>query len=153
MVIQISPRSGYSINLGPRNSEKNWGPTVSWRGPSQPARTINGCVGPGNARQQFLRGLGTAFSRVPPYFNHCPHAKEQFWGEGQARTCSDMSGNWYTQSESTGEEPVLRGCWLGCTGWGHIGATWRIRLNRPCAAVLRPHVKLLRPVILLWFGD
>jgi len=23
-------------------------------GPSQPACTINGCVGPGNARQQFL---------------------------------------------------------------------------------------------------
>jgi len=25
----------------------------------------------------------------------------------------------------------------------HIGATWRIRLNRPCAAVMLPYVKLL----------
>jgi len=25
----------------------------------------------------------------------------------------------------------------------HIGATWRIRLNRPCAAAMRPCVKLL----------
>ena len=33
---------------------KIWGRTVRRRGPSQPARTINGCVGPGNARQQFL---------------------------------------------------------------------------------------------------
>jgi len=24
----------------------------------------------------------------------------------------------------------------------HIGATWRIRLNRPCAASMRPYVKL-----------
>jgi len=25
----------------------------------------------------------------------------------------------------------------------HIGATWQIRLNRPCAAAMRPYVKLL----------
>jgi len=25
----------------------------------------------------------------------------------------------------------------------HIGATWRIRLNRPCAAAMRRYVKLL----------
>jgi len=25
----------------------------------------------------------------------------------------------------------------------HIGATWRIQLNRPCVAVMRPYVKLL----------
>jgi len=25
----------------------------------------------------------------------------------------------------------------------HIDATWRIRLNRPCAAAMRPYVKLL----------
>jgi len=30
-----------------------------------------------------------------------------------------------------------------CVTWGHIGATWRIRLNRPCAAAMRPYVKLL----------
>jgi len=26
---------------------------------------------------------------------------------------------------------------------GHIGATWRIRLNRPSAAAMRPYIKLL----------
>jgi len=26
---------------------------------------------------------------------------------------------------------------------GHIGATWRIRLNRPCAAEMRAYVNLL----------
>jgi len=31
----------------------------------------------------------------------------------------------------------------------HIGATWRIRLNRPCAEAMRPYVKLLY-VKLLW---
>jgi len=32
--------------------------------------------------------------------------------------------------------------WLSIYGV-HIGATWRIRLNRPCAAAMRPYVKLL----------
>jgi len=30
-----------------------------------------------------------------------------------------------------------------CVTWEHIGATWRIRLNRPCSAAMRPYVKLL----------
>jgi len=29
----------------------------------------------------------------------------------------------------------------------HIGETWRIRLNRPCAATMRPYVKLLSPPV------
>jgi len=32
----------------------------------------------------------------------------------------------------------------------HIGATWRIRLNRPCAAAIRPYVKLLRPLVIIY---
>jgi len=32
--------------------------------------------------------------------------------------------------------------WLSIYGV-HIGATWRIRLNRPCAAAIRHYVKLL----------
>jgi len=32
---------------------------------------------------------------------------------------------------------------------GHIGANWRIRLNRPSAAAMRHYVKLLWPVLLL----
>jgi len=33
----------------------------------------------------------------------------------------------------------------------HNGATWRIRLNRPCAAAMRPYVKLLWPPVSLRF--
>jgi len=32
--------------------------------------------------------------------------------------------------------------WLSIYGV-HIGATWQIRLNRPCAAAMWPYVKLL----------
>ena len=31
----------------------------------------------------------------------------------------------------------------------HIDATWRIWLNRPCAAAMRPYVKLLWPLVIL----
>jgi len=30
-----------------------------------------------------------------------------------------------------------------CPMGGHIGVTWKIRLNRPSAAAMRPYVKLL----------
>jgi len=36
-----------------------------------------------------------------------------------------------------------------CITWGHIGTIWRIQLNRPCAAAMRPYVKSLRPLVLL----
>jgi len=32
----------------------------------------------------------------------------------------------------------------------HIGAIWRIRLNRPRAAPMRPYVKLLRPLVIIY---
>jgi len=32
---------------------------------------------------------------------------------------------------------------------GHIGATWRIRLNHPSAAAMQPYVKLLWPLVIL----
>jgi len=37
-----------------------------------------------------------------------------------------------------------------CVTWEHIGATWRMWLNRPCAATMRPYVKLLWPLVLFW---
>jgi len=37
--------------------------------------------------------------------------------------------------------------WLSVYGL-HIGATWRIRLNCPCVAMMRPHVKLLWPLVI-----
>jgi len=36
--------------------------------------------------------------------------------------------------------------WLSVYGV-HIGATWRIRLDRPCVAAMRPYVKLLWPLV------
>jgi len=36
--------------------------------------------------------------------------------------------------------------WLSTYGV-HIGATWRMRLNRACAAAMRPYVKLLWPLV------
>jgi len=41
--------------------------------------------------------------------------------------------------------------WLSIYGV-HIGATWRIRLNRPCAAAMRSYVKLLRPLVSLLYN-
>jgi len=40
---------------------------------------------------------------------------------------------------------------LGVLDAVHIGATWRIRLNHPCAAAKRPYVKLLRPLLIFIF--
>jgi len=31
----------------------------------------------------------------------------------------------------------------------HIGTTWRMRLNRPCAAAIRPYVNLLWPLVFI----
>jgi len=44
------------------------------------------------------------------------------------------------------------GCGLGerkeaCVTWEHNGASWRIRLNRSCAAAMQSYVKLLRPLV------
>jgi len=38
--------------------------------------------------------------------------------------------------------------WLSIYGV-HIGATWWMRLNRPCAAAMRPYVKLLWPLVII----
>ena len=35
----------------------------------------------------------------------------------------------------------------------HIGATWRIRLNRPCAAAMRPYVRLLWPLAITYYAS
>jgi len=43
--------------------------------------------------------------------------------------------------------PVRCGFRLGCSRWGHIGATWRILLNRRFAAAMRPCVRLLWPLV------
>ena len=57
-------------------------------------------------------------------------------GRGHARA--------YTQSDSAGGSTGT--VWMpigGVLDGVHSGATWRIRLNRLCAAAMRPDVKLL----------
>jgi len=56
------------------------------------------------------------------------------------------------QNADTADTVHLRGVamatiFLAFYIWMHIGATWRIRLNRPCAAAMRPCVKLLWPLV------
>jgi len=54
--------------------------------------------------------------------------------KGQPRTCPDISNGWYTQSNlAVASIGTVRMPMRG-TRWGHIGATWRIRLYRSCAA-------------------
>jgi len=52
--------------------------------------------------------------------------------------CPDMSAVDILKANQQRTEPVRCEC-----QWGAIGATWRIRLNRPCAAAMRPFVKSL----------
>ena len=47
---------------------------------------------------------------------------------------TDRDAVWVVDSGGPKEE---------CVTGGHIGETWQIRLNRPCAAAMRPYVKLL----------
>jgi len=82
-----------------------------------------------------------------------PHVKGHLLGEGHARACPmtlcrELCKKWLNRSI----------CRLGCgLGWPNeaqaqshspggasvIGASWRIRLNRPSAAAMRSYVKLL----------
>jgi len=89
--------------------------------------------------------------------------KGQFWGKGRplqsiGTLCGHLCENswtnrfavWVVDSEwAEGNTSSIvfarwRQCVLPC---GHIGATWRIRLNRPSAAVIRSYVKLLWPLV------
>jgi len=48
-----------------------------------------------------------------------------------------------------GAKPVRCRCWLGVLDGMPIGTTWRMRLCRPCVAVVRPYVKLLLALVLI----
>ena len=67
--------------------------------------------------------------------NGCPKTAEQI----------EMVFGLWTRVESTSSVIFTR--WRQCDHMrGHIGATWRMRLNRPSAAAMRSYVKLLWPV-------
>jgi len=82
---------------------------------------------------------------------------EQFW-EGVKGPAKDMPlfvGR-YAQRDSAGAVLVRYGAdWRELDGV-YIGATWWIRLNRPCAAVMRPFDKFFDHLLLvvkkLWHG-
>ena len=80
-----------------------------------------------------------------------PHAKGQFWGgKGRPIVKYRDSLQWAVQKW---KNPLW--CRLGCgldprdhvSDGVYIGATWRIRLNRPCATAMQPYVKLLWPFV------
>jgi len=94
-----------------------------------------------------------------------PHWKGQFWGgNGRPIVKYRVFLQWAVQKWLNRSI-----CRLGCGfGWakgstssiifarrhqcahmgGHIGATWRIHLNRPSAAAMRSYVKLLWPLVI-----
>jgi len=58
------------------------------------------------------------------------------------------------QNTDIGDTLQLRGIALAKVFWlsiyeVHIGAIRRLRLNRPCAAAMRPYVKLLWPLVII----
>jgi len=75
--------------------------------------------------------------------------KGQFWtqrgtGPGHSRRCPAVDILKATQQVAA---PLLCECRSGVLDRLHFGATWRIQLNRPCAAAMRPYVILLWPLI------
>jgi len=54
LLIILAAARWLKYKFGGPGTLKNLGPYCQLKGPSQPARTVNGCVGPGNARQLFL---------------------------------------------------------------------------------------------------
>jgi len=75
--------------------------------------------------------------------DRCPKEGAIFQGQeadlGHARTCPVVDILKTAQKRAA---PVLCRCRLGVLDGVHTGATWRIRLNRPCAAAMRLYVKL-----------
>jgi len=55
--------------------------------------------------------------------------------------CTDRDAVWDAESGGS-REP------LGLLDEIHISDTWRMRLNRPCAAAMQPYVKLLWPIVI-----
>jgi len=83
---------------------------------------------------------------IPSIPSPDPHVKEQ---SGRPRTCPDMSGGRYTQSDSAGgRTSTVRMPILTALDGVHIGTTWRMRLNHPHAAAIRPYVKILWPPVI-----
>ena len=82
-----------------------------------------------------------------------PSVQEQFWGGKGAARCKVYGPSAVSCTKTAEPIDMPFGVWTRlaqgsmCYIEVHIGAIWRIRLNRPCAAAMRPYVKLLWSVV------
>jgi len=82
-----------------------------------------------------------------------PLAKRQFWGwkgDGQDKP-GHVRWSIYPKRLSRGQRQYSADADWDVLDVVHIGATWRIRLDRPCEAAIWRHVKILWPLLLCLF--
>jgi len=82
----------------------------------------------------------THFDRLKPSDGKNLDFRKQHGGRCMVMSTVDIG---LLKATQQGTEPVRCRIPMGVRVRVHIGATWRIRLNRPCAAAMRPYVKLL----------
>jgi len=71
--------------------------------------------------------------------------------EGEKGPTQDMPGHVrrpiFSKWLSRGQNRYGANADWGVLAGVYIGATWRLRMSRPCAAAMRPYVELLQPFI------
>ena len=73
-----------------------------------------------------------------------PHMRRGNFEGRRPRTCPDVPDvDIYSKRLSRGQHRYGVDADSDILDGVHIGGTWRIRLNSPCSAALRPHVKLV----------
>jgi len=66
------------------------------------------------------------------------------WAVKKTAEPIDLPFGLWTRVDRKSTSSIIFARWSHCVHMGqHIGATWRIRLNRSCAAAMRSYVKLL----------
>ena len=79
-----------------------------------------------------------------------PKRKGGLWGEW---TAQDMLGrSIFSKRHNRGQNRYGADADWNVPDGVHIGATWRIRLNRPCAAAMRPYVRWRCALVALLCG-
>jgi len=74
------------------------------------------------------------------------HVKGQFWGQ-KGSGSGNARGLIYSKWLSRGQHLYSADADWGVVDRMHIDATWRLQLNHPCVAAMRPCVKLLWPLV------
>jgi len=105
-------------------------------------------------RSRCRLGYGLGWAQGSMYYRwaQIPHANGQLLGE---RTCPGMPddalpfGLWTRVGLKEAASSIVFARWRQCALMGgDIGATWRVRFQRPSAAAMRPYVTLLRPLVI-----